>query len=412
MGDIIVAIDIGTSKVSTLVGRMNSLHQVDILGKGFETCTGVKKGTIVDIESTSVSIKSSTAQAEQMAGMKVKSAFVTISGLHLSVMNSRSWINITGEKREVTKSDVAQIMDDVRQMRIPEDTYIIDVIPRQYIIDECEEIVDPVGMAASRLGVEADLILAKAASVRNIMKCMEKAEVKIEGLIVEGLSSGNMFLTQDEKQMGVLLIDIGGEITDATLFKNNNLLFSGTLPVGGEHITNDIAVGFKIAYAEAERFKKQYNLALTSLIKHDQEEIVSDISDSGKKRVKISEMVGIVEARVYEIFSLCKELLEKEGIDEGEISGVVLTGRGISYFDGAIELAGEVFGVPVRTVSLKGSMDIKLEHSTCVSVIKYASAYNITTDMVEVRKQERVKNTGKVQKSFGQKLQDIFKRLF
>lgn len=410
MGEIVVGIDIGTSKVCALIGRINSLGQVEVLGKGFEVCSGVKKGTIVDIESMSTSIKAAVGQAEAMAEMKIKSAYVNISGIHLSVMTHQSWIQLAEEKREVTEQDVADLLEKVRRTLIPEGNYIIDVIPRQYKVDSNDGIIDPAGMTASMLGIDADLVLAKSASVHNIMKCMEKAGVKIEGLVIESLATGSMLLTQDERQMGVLLIDIGGEITDITIIRNNNLLFTGALPVGGEHITNDIAIGLKIPFGEAEKFKKQYDLALTSLIKYDQEELVSDIGDSTKKSVKISQMVEIVEARVYEIFSLCKEQLQTAGIDD--IPGIVLTGRGISFFDGAVELAQEVFQVPVRIVSLKGNAGIKLEHSTCAGMIKYAAAHCKNSAMVEANAQEKKKGLKTTGESIGEKIANFFRNLF
>lgn len=410
MGEIVVGIDIGTSKVCALIGRINSLGQVEVLGKGFEVCSGVKKGTIVDIESMSTSIKAAVGQAEAMAEMKIKSAYVNISGIHLSVMTHQSWIQLAEEKREVTEQDVADLLEKVRRTLIPEGNYIIDVIPRQYKVDSNDGIIDPAGMTASMLGIDADLVLAKSASVHNIMKCMEKAGVKIEGLVIESLATGSMLLTQDERQMGVLLIDIGGEITDITIIRNNNLLFTGALPVGGEHITNDIAIGLKIPFSEAEKFKKQYDLALTSLIKYDQEELVSDIGDSTKKSVKISQMVEIVEARVYEIFSLCKEQLQTAGIDD--IPGIVLTGRGISFFDGAVELAQEVFQVPVRIVSLKGNAGIKLEHSTSAGMIKYAAAHCKNSAMVEANAPERKKSSKTTGESIGEKIANFFRNLF
>lgn len=412
MGEIVIGIDIGTSKVCALIGRINSLSQVEVLGKGFEVCSGVKKGTIVDIESMSASIKAAVGQAEAMAEMKIKSAYVNISGIHLSIMPHQNWIHLAEEKREVTEQDVADLLEKVRKTLIPEGNYIIDVMPRQYKVDSNDGIIDPVGMTASMLGIDADLVLAKSASVHNIMKCMEKAGVKIEGLVIESLATGSMLLTQDERQMGVLLIDVGGEITDITIIGNNNLLFTGALPVGGEHITNDIAIGLKIPFGEAEKFKKQYDLALTSLIKYDQEELVSDIGDSTKKSVKISQMVEIVEARVYEIFSLCKEQLQAAGIEENDIPGIVLTGRGISFFDGAVELAQEVFQVPVRIVSLKGNAGIKLEHSTCAGMIKYVAAHCKNSVMVEVNAPERKKGSKTTGEGIGEKIANFFRNLF
>lgn len=388
------------------------MNQVEAIGKGFEACTGIKKGKIVDIESTSASIKAAVIKAEQMSGMKIKSAYVNISGPHLSIVGSRTWVDISREKAAINKNHIVKVMDEIRQMRTPEGTYIIDAVRKQYRVDEGEWVSDPLGMMGMRLEVEADVILAEASSVKSIMKCMDRAGVAIEGLVIEGIASGNMYLTEEEMRAGTLLIDVGGDITDITLFKENRIVFTGYLPIGGDNITNDISIGLKMPREEAEKFKKKYDLALTSLIQHDQKETVSDIDSNGKKNVNISEMVEIVEARVCEIFSLCRDKLSEEEIGEEGISGVVITGRGIASLDGAVELAGEVFNVPVRSASLKNYSEVGPEYAVCAGMVKFVSSCYLPGTMVDARIQEKEKNRKKSNRGILQKLIDILKNLF
>ena len=371
MEEIVVGVDVGTSKVCALIGRLNRTNQLEILGVGTEPCNGVRKGIIVDIDSTSSSIRAAIEQAESMAGLKVGSAYVNLVGAHVSVINNRISTDVGGENREITSKDIEKILYSVRNIAIPEDRQIIDVIPRQYIIDGYDEIIDPVGMVGVKLEVDADIIAGKITSVQNIVKSMEKVNVKLDGLVVEALATAEMVLTPEEKDMTTVLIDIGGGITDVSVFRNKNLIFYDSIPVGGDHITNDISLGLKIPYAEAEKVKKEYSLALVSLIKNDQEFYVSDLGDNRRKSIKVSETVEIVEARVHEIFSLVRDLLDRTVLKGNHVSGIILTGCGIIYADGCLQLAGEVFGLPVRIASGKGAGLAKNDYTTAAGIVKY-----------------------------------------
>jgi cell division protein FtsA len=375
VSEIVVGIDIGTSKVCTVIGRVARDGQVEILGKGMETCTGVKKGIIVDIESTARSIRNSVDQAESMADMKVVSAHVNIAGLHVSVINNRNSMSVSGDNREVTRKDVERLLYTAGSITIPEDRQIIDVIPRQFILDGYDEIIDPAGMVGVKLEADVDVITGKITSVQNILKSMERAGIKIEGLVVEALGTSEIVVSMEEKDMGCILIDIGGGTTDISVFKNKKMIFYDSLPVGGDHITNDISIGLKILYTEAERVKREYELALTTLIKNDQEATVSDLSDNRKKTVKVSEIVEIIEARVYEIFSLCNERLQKAGVTVQLGAGVILSGAGISYVDGGMQLAYEVFDLPIRVASHKLAGISKIEFATAAGIVKYISLH-------------------------------------
>jgi cell division protein FtsA len=395
VNEIIVAIDIGTSKVCTLIGQVNKVNQIEVLGKGMEACSGVKKGIIVDIENTANAIRNSVQEAETMANLKVGSAYINIMGLHLSIVNNRVAVNIVNENREITKKDVEKAYHSVKDIPIKDDRQIIDIITRQYIIDGYDEIVDPVGMVGVKFEVDADIITGKITSVQNIVKSMERANLKIDGLIVEALATSEIALSLDDKDIGVLLIDIGGGMTDVSIFKNKNLIFYDSIPVGGDHITNDISIGLKIPYNEAEKIKKEYELALTSLIKNDQEVTVTDVNDNRKKCVKVSEVVEIIEARVQEIFYLCKELIDQVQINENLNAGIVLTGGGISYVDGAKQLAEEVFDIDVRLASYRNLGLTKAEYSVAAGIIKYVSGRHKGNDAGSEVKLQKQKKTEK-----------------
>ncbi|MCX7710923.1 MAG: cell division protein FtsA [Clostridia bacterium] len=394
MEDIVVGIDIGTTKVCALIGRIDKANQLNVLGVGTEACNGVRKGVIVDMDSTANSIKAAVEQAESMAGLRVGSAYANIPGIHVSVINNRTGINVSNENREITIKDVERLLYSARNVSVPEDRQIIDIIPKQYIIDGYDEIIDPVGMVGVKMEVDADVVAGKITSVQNIVRSMERAGIKTDGLVVEALATGEVVLTPEEKEMSVLLIDVGGGITDVSVFKSKKLVLCDSIPVGGDHITNDISIGLKIPYSEAEKVKREFGLALTSLIKNDQEFSVFDVNENRKKSIKVSEVVEIIEARVHEIFTLINDLLASNGIDSSNIAGVVLAGGGITNADGCIQLANEVFGIPVRVVSNRSLGIGKSEHITAAGIVKYiavnAKGNNMSSDVKNI-KQKAVK---------------------
>lgn len=374
MGELIISIDIGTSKVCTIIGRVNKNSQLDIVGRGMSPCNGLKKGVIVDIDSTAASIKSAVEEAESAANMRVGSAYVNIHGMHVSVINNKSWLSISNGNREITQRDIDSILHSVMDIDIPEDRQLIDVIARQYIIDGYDEIIDPVGMVGTRLEVDADMVVGKITSVQNIVKSVERAGIQIDGIVAEAFATGEISLTQDERDIGVVLLDVGGGVTDISVYQGKRLVFYDSIPVGGDHITNDIAIGLRITNTEAEKIKRQFELALTSLIKNDQEISVFDINENKKKNVKVSEVVEIIEARVYEIFSLCRNQLARADSLTSPDGGIVLTGAGISYVDGCKQLAQEVFEVPVRVVQAGQLQGVsKPEFIASAGIIRYVA---------------------------------------
>ncbi|MDQ2085912.1 cell division protein FtsA [Herbivorax sp. ANBcel31] len=373
MDDIICCIDIGTSKVCAVVAKVNRFKNIEVLGKSMKPCNCVKKGVIVDIDEASSIISSCISEIRAIKNIEINSAYVNIMGNQVSIVSNKSSVETSNSEHEITKKDIERVLFNVEKVNFPKDRQIIDVIPSQYIVDGCDEIVDPLGMSGGKLEVEADIIAGKITSVQNIVKSMEKANVEVEGIIVEALAISELSLTSQEKEMGVVLIDIGGSITNVSLFKNERVVFYDSLPVGGAHITNDISIGLRISLEEAEKLKREYELALTSLIKNDYEISVNDINENKKREIRVSEVIEIIEARVHEIFYLCKELLEKNEALNGFDGSIVLAGGGISYVDGNMQLAYEVFGYPVRVASHKVPGVSKPEFLTSIGTVKYVA---------------------------------------
>lgn len=411
MDNIIGCIDIGTSKICTLIARASKTGEMEILGKAMEPCNGVKKGIIVDIESTASSIKNCVERAQALANIEIDSAYVNIMGMHASIVHNKSSVNISGEDKEVTKEDVERVLQGAENIKLAEDRQVIDVIPVQYILDGYDEIVDPVGMSGVKLEVEADVVAGKITFVQNILKSMEKAGLRVNGFVVEALASAEVALTQEEKEMGVIMLDIGGGVTNVSVIKNKRLVYFDAIPVGGDHISNDISIGLGIPHNEAEKLKREYELALTSLIKNDHEITVNEINENRKRNIKVSEVIEIIEARVQEMFSLCRDQLKEANVLEGYARGVVLTGGGISYIDGNMQLAYEVFDLPVRVASYKVSNVTKPEFLVSVGTAKYiVNRFGASETGCEGKKQK--KNKEKTKGGIFKKLASIFNGLF
>ncbi|MDD5602572.1 MAG: cell division protein FtsA [Eubacteriales bacterium] len=412
MSGILVGVDIGTTKVCTVICRLTGDQDVEFLGKGLSRYPGVKKGIITDIEKTADCIMESVREAENAAGMEVYSAYVNIIGAHVSIIRNHTSALISNERGEITQEDIHKVMYDFSGIEVPDDQQVIDIIPEQFIVDGYDGISDPTGMVGTRLEVEEEVITGKVTSVQNIIKSMERAGLKVDGMIIEGLSTGNLALTPQERETGAMLIDVGGGITDVTVFRNNRIEYYGTVPAGGEHITGDIAIGLRITPLDAEKIKKDYELASLALIKNNHEIKVTEAFTGRKKAVHISEIVDIIEARVNELFQLSLDAAGENGADSSSYSSVVITGSGISYLDGAVQLAGNVFNKPARTASYKLHETLDLSYAPVFGIIKYvAGRSRVRKSGCEVRaKKHQAKSKGK--KDFGERIAELLKNFF
>ena len=387
--DVIVGVDIGSSKVSTVIAKANRNGQMEFMGSGLAPCTGIKKGLIVDLEAVSKAIKASISMAEKAANMRVSAVYLGLSGFHAILVPSHGKISFEGNLKEITAEDVGRVLKDAKDFEIPYDKQVVDVIPHQYIIDGYDEIVDPTGMMGAVVEVDADVVIGSAIATQSLLKSVERAGYQVSGIVIEAIATGEVTLSDEEKELGVLLVDIGGGKTDYAFFKGGRIKYYDSIPIGGEHITNDMVIGLKISYNEADRLKKQFPLAQKSLINNDQSITIYSIGESRQKLIKISDVVEIIEARVDEIFTLLDEKLTESGIKEEIAAGVVLVGQGIYHVVGASEVAETKLNLPTRLVSPKLPAGLKLTYVTSLGIIKYVAGMSLGERDVEILNKDK-----------------------
>jgi cell division protein FtsA len=393
---------------------MNKLGQVEVSAKATAQCGGMRKGQITDIESVAGSIMTTVKQVESAAGIRIGSAYINVMGLHVDMFTNRASAAVMNENREISKTDVQKLLKQVQSVAIPGDTWLIDRIPRQFVIDGIGGISEPVGMIGTNIELEADIVTGKVASITNISKCIESAGIKIDGFVVSGQALGEEILTPEEKEMGVILIDVGGSVTDVSVFKGGRLFFYKSLLVGGDHITSDISIGMKITYADAERIKRDNALALSTLIDRDQELYVTDLNDNTRKRVYTSEIIEVIEARVYEIFSMCRDLLNENQIEFDFGAGVALTGGGILYLNGNRQIANEVLGLPVKVYPARAygnQSNQKVESTLAEGMIKHIDKMRKGERYGSIVQQQKGRQSGS---EYGllHRIAELLKRIF
>ncbi|HBM81826.1 MAG: cell division protein FtsA [Clostridiales bacterium] len=372
MNEIVAGIDIGSSKVCTILGELNKNNQMQILGVGTAECKGIKKGIIIDIDNAAKAISDSVEQAERMSGMGIKSAYINIAGGHVSLFKNRGVIAVSGDDREISEEDVERVIQNARIADIPVDMEIVDAIPLQFIVDGYEGIKDPVGMVAVRLEVDVYLLIATTSTVQNLVKSVERCNINVSGIVIDPLSSGEVVLSKDEKELGVALIDVGGEVTDISIFKDGNLIYTKLIPVGGNHITNDISIGLKIPLSEAEALKRQYGCASLSMIDSAEDISVNNrAAASNAKTISISSLTDIIEARVQEIYYLVNRELELSSLKSSLSAGIVLTGGGLSFIKGSAEVGNSIIGLPIR-IGVPNYIGVASPiYSTATGMVKY-----------------------------------------
>ena len=387
--DVIVGVDIGSSKVSTVIAKANRNGQMEFMGSGIAPCTGIKKGLIVDLEAVSKAIKASVSMAEKTANMRVGAVYLGLSGFHALLVPSHGKISFDGNMKEITAEDVGRVLKDAKDFEIPYDKQVVDVIPHQYIIDGYDEIVDPTGMMGAVVEVDADVVIGNAIATQSLLKSVERAGYQVSGIVIEAIATGEVILSEEEKELGVLLVDVGGGKTDYAFFKGGRIKHYDSIPIGGEHITNDMVIGLKISYNEADRLKKQFPLSQKSLINNDQSITIYSIGESCQKIIKISDVVEIIEARVDEIFTILNEKLIEAGIKEEVAAGVVLVGQGIYHVVGAKEVAQDKLELPTRFVNPKLPAGLKLSYVTSLGIIKYVAGMSLGERDVEILNRDK-----------------------
>ena len=341
---LVVGLDIGTTKVCAIVGEMTE-NGIDIAGIGTHPSRGLRKGVVVNIESTVSSIKKAVEEAELMAGCEITSVYAGIAGGHIRGINSHGIVAI--KDREVKPADVDRVIDAAQAIAIPLDRELIHVIPQEFIVDEQDGVRDPVGMSGVRLESKVHIVTGAVTSAQNIIKCCNRAGLNVCDIVLEQLASAEATLSQDEKELGVALVDIGGGTTDIAIFSRGSLIHTGVLSLGGNHITNDVAVGLRTPAHEAERIKQKYGCALTSRVTQDETIEVPSVGGRNPRLLSRQILAEIIEPRLEEIFSLVRQEIVRAGCEDQIAAGVVITG-GTSIIEGGAELAEQVFHLPVR----------------------------------------------------------------
>ncbi len=354
---IIVGLDIGTTKICAVVGEV-SRGEINIIGVGSHPSVGLRKGAVINIESTVESIKKAVADAELMAGCEISSVYVGIAGGHIKGFNSHGIIAIKG--REITEHDVERVVEAASAVAIPLDRETIHTIPQEFIVDDQEAIQNPVGMTGVRLETKIHIVTGAVASARNIIKCCNKAGLAVCDIVLESLASGEAVLTPEEKELGCALADIGGGTTDLALFKGNNIKHIFELTLGGHNLTNDISIGLRTPLAEAEVIKIEHGTCLPESIKRGETIEVPGVGGRGVNKLSRDILAEILEPRVEEMFTILKREIYSNGLENAFPSGIVLTG-GSSLLPGMSEIVESVFSVPVRVgepVAIEGLKDV------------------------------------------------------
>lgn len=349
--NLMVGLDIGTSKVVAVVGEINGNGQIEVIGLGSHPSRGLKRGVVVNIEATVQSIQHAIEEAELMAGCQIHSAYTGIAGSHIRSLNSHGIVAI-GDT-EVMPNDVDRVIDAARAVAIPADQKILHVLPQEFIIDHQEGIREPIGMSGVRLEAKVHLVTGALSAAQNILKCVKRCGLEVTDIILEQLASSHAVLTEDEKELGVCLVDIGGGTTDIAIFSEGAIRHTAVIPIAGDQVTNDIAVALRTPTQYAEEIKLKYACALTESASHEEMIEVPSVGDRPRRRLSKRALAEVVEPRYEELFNLVKAELRRSGFEETVAAGLVLTG-GASKMEGAVELAEQIFRMPVRLGTPQG----------------------------------------------------------
>ncbi len=373
---IVVGLDVGTTKVVALVGNVSD-GMIEIIGMGRADSHGLEKGVVVDIGRTVDSIRKAIEEAENMADVKVDSVYVGIAGKHITSINNSGTVSINRPDRIITEDDVRRVVETAQAIQIPPESEMIHVIPRQYIVDGQDGITDPVGMTGTRLEVDVHIVTGAITAVHNLVRCVESLGIRIRQIVLEPLASSMAVLSSAEKELGVILMDIGGGTTDISVFRGGDIWFSKVIPIAGEHITNDITVGLQTPIEEAELVKKQHGTALVDSVSEDDKIEVATIGGDEKKLVSRKKLAKIIEPRVEELLDLAMQEVEDAGYRDLVPAGLVLTG-GTSLLTGLAEFASQRYDIPVRRgkmpQGIHGLRDIVESpiYATSIGLLRYA----------------------------------------
>ena len=394
----LVGLDIGTSKVVAIVGEVDVDGNIEVVGLGSCPSRGLKKGVVVNIESTVHSIQRAIEEAELMAGCTIHSVYVGIAGSHIHSMNSNGIVAV--KDREVTPMDIERVIDAAQAVAIPQDQSILHVLPQEYVVDSQEGIKEPVGMAGVRLEAKVHLVTGSVNAIQNIERCVQRCNLETDDIILEQLASSYSVLTDDERELGVCMVDIGGGTTDIAIFTEGAIRHTAVIPIAGDQVTNDIAMALRTPTQHAEKIKMKYACALTQLTKADETVKVPSVGDRPPRDLSRQALAEVVEPRYDELFTLIQAELRRSGFEDLIAAGVVLTG-GTSKMEGVVELAEEIFHMPVRLArpvgvsGLSGEIDNPI-YSTSVGLLLYAAGQEYKKSRNKVVQEDKKNPFGRI----------------
>jgi len=372
--DLIVGLDIGTTKICAVVGELGSNGLVEVVGMGTSPSTGLRKGVVVNIDQTVQSIRKALEEAELMAGCKIRSVYVGIAGSHVKGFNSNGMITVK-KGRVVTQDDVDRVLDAARAITSPADREVIHILPQEFIVDNQRGIVNPLGMAAMRLEVKVHIVTGAISSAQNIIRSCEYSGLEVADIALESLAASKAVLTAEERDIGVALVDLGGGTTDIAVFANDSIKHTGVLGLGGQNLTNDIAFGLRTSLAAAEKIKLKYGCTLTDMVSSEEFIEVPSVGGREPRRLSRQLLAEICEPRMEEILFLVEQELSHAGYKDSVGAGVVLTG-GAALIEGCHELAEQIFNLPTRIghpLNIGGIKDVvdSPQYVTAVGLLRY-----------------------------------------
>ena len=374
IGDIIVGVDIGTTKVATVVGEVNNFEQIETICSTSYKCSGLKKGKIINEEEISLSLAKTIKDAEDETNLKINSAYVTIPGKYVTIVQNSITKEVKDKYSGISVRDVQNAIMQVKDIEIPEGKTLIDIVPDKITLENGTVVADPVGNLSASFTIDAQVILAEKDFVRQLTSIFKKAGLEIDGIVPITLAERNLILDKNEMHDNIMLLDIGAGNTDIGVFEGNSFIYTNSIPVGGDNITNDIAVVLNITEEEADKLKRQYGLALKSFIDNDNDIILNTCKDNNKNKIiKSSELIEIIEARIEEIFSIINKDVTNQGI-KSKINNVILTGQGIININKS-DVAGKItLNIPVKISTGRLISTIRPTYRTSYALVRYIAA--------------------------------------
>ena len=374
IGDIIVGVDIGTTKVATVVGEVNNFGQIEIISNTSYKCSGLKKGKIINEDEITLSLAKTIKDAEEETNLKINSAYVTIPGKQVTIVQNSITKEVKDKYSGISVRDVQNAIIQVKDIEIPEGKTLIDIVPDKITLENGTVVADPVGNLSASFTIDAQVILAEKDFVRQLTSIFKKAGLEIDGIVPITLAERNLILDKNEMHDNIMLLDIGAGNTDIGIFEGNSFIYTNSIPVGGDNITNDIAVVLNITEEEADKLKRQYGLALKSFIDNDNDIILNTCKDNNKNKIiKSSELIEIIEARIEEIFSIINKDVTNQGI-KSKINNVILTGQGIININKS-DVAGKItLNIPVKISTGRLISTIRPTYRTSYSLVRYIAA--------------------------------------